>query len=44
MAISPLDENGKAVDWWFTYKVPEISGAGSASAKGYEYEIGRAHV
>jgi deoxyribonuclease II len=33
MNISALDENGKPVDWWFVYKVPEISG----SAKGYEY-------
>jgi deoxyribonuclease-2 len=37
VTISALDENGKAVDWWFTYKVPEISGSGPASAKGYEY-------
>jgi deoxyribonuclease-2 len=37
MAISALDENGKPVDWWFVYKVPEISGSGSSSAKGYEY-------
>lgn len=37
MAISALDENGKAVDWWFAYKVPEMSGAGPAAAKGYEY-------
>lgn len=33
MAISALGENGKAVDWWFIYKVPELAG----SAKGYEY-------
>jgi len=32
MAISALDENGKAVDWWFVYKVPEMP-----SMKGYEY-------
>jgi len=34
MAISALDENGKAVDWWFIYKVPQMS---SPAAKGYEY-------
>ncbi len=34
MTISALDENGKAVDWWFVYKVPEIA---SPAAKGYEY-------
>lgn len=37
MTISALDENGKAVDWWFAYKVPEMSGSGPSSAKGYEY-------
>lgn len=37
MTISALDENGKAVDWWFAYKVPEMSGPGPAAAKGYEY-------
>jgi hypothetical protein len=35
--ISALDENGKAVDWWFAYKVPEMSGKGPAAATGYEY-------
>ncbi|HKR63132.1 MAG TPA: deoxyribonuclease II family protein [Thermoanaerobaculia bacterium] len=37
MSISALDENGKAVDWWFIYKVPEIDGSGPSAAKGYEY-------
>lgn len=40
MKISALDENGKPVDWWFMYKVPELgSGAlsGSEAATGYEY-------
>ena len=37
MTISALDENGNAVDWWFVYKVPEMSGSGPGSAKGYEY-------
>lgn len=37
MAVSALDENGKAVDWWFAYKVPEMSGDGPAAATGYEY-------
>src|ERR1051326_3078093 len=38
MRISALDENGKPVDWWFIYKVPQLNaGAGSDSATGYEY-------
>lgn len=38
MTISPLDENGKAVDWWFIYKVPKLTqDAQSDSAAGYEY-------
>jgi deoxyribonuclease-2 len=37
VTISALDENGKAVDWWFVYKIPQISGTGAGSAKGYEY-------
>jgi deoxyribonuclease-2 len=37
VAISAFDENGKAVDWWFAYKVPEMSGSGASAAKGYEY-------
>ena len=38
MQISALDENGKPVDWWFIYKVPQLGkGAGTDSATGYEY-------
>ena len=38
MNISALDESGKAVDWWFAYKVPKLAkDAGSTSATGYEY-------
>jgi deoxyribonuclease-2 len=38
MNISPLDENGKAVDWWFAYKVPKLAkAADSPTATGYEY-------
>ncbi len=38
MTISALGEKGKAVDWWFIYKVPHLAkGANSASTTGYEY-------
>jgi deoxyribonuclease-2 len=38
MAISVLDEQGKAIDWWFIYKIPKLSDAsGQESASGYEY-------
>lgn len=38
MTISPLDESGKPVDWWFIYKVPKLTkAAGVDSATGYEY-------
>ena len=38
MKISALDENGKPVDWWFIYKVPQLNGgASSDEATGYEY-------
>ena len=36
MTISALDENGKPVDWWFIYKVPNITGGGTKTT-GYEY-------
>ena len=26
MNISALDENGKAIDWWFVYKVETLKG------------------
>ena len=38
MTITALDESGKAVDWWFIYKVPKLTqDANSDSATGYEY-------
>ncbi len=38
MNISALDESGKAVDWWFAYKVPQMAkDASSTTATGYEY-------
>ncbi len=38
MKISALDEQGKPVDWWFIYKVPQLSpGLNNDSATGYEY-------
>jgi deoxyribonuclease II len=38
MNISALDENGKAVDWFFAYKIPRLAkDAGSNTATGYEY-------
>lgn len=38
MNISALDENGKAIDWWFVYKVPKLSkDANTTTAIGYEY-------
>jgi deoxyribonuclease-2 len=45
MAISALDESGKAVDWWFIYKVPKLTqDAQSDSATGYEYVYFDANV
>jgi deoxyribonuclease II len=36
--ISALDENGKPVDWFFIYKVPQLSaGANTDKTTGYEY-------
>jgi deoxyribonuclease II len=38
MHVTALDENGKPVDWWFIYKVPQLgAGAGTDAATGYEY-------
>jgi deoxyribonuclease-2 len=39
MNISPLDENGQPVDWWFAYKVPRLAGKdpNTLTATGYEY-------
>lgn len=45
MNISALDENGKAVDWWFAYKVPKLAkDADSTSATGYEYAYYDPHI
>ncbi len=40
MKLTALDETGKAVDWWFIYKVPKLLGGGPKKvpeARGYEY-------
>jgi len=38
MNVSALDESGKAVDWWFMYKVPKLNaGSGTAASSGFEY-------
>lgn len=39
MKVSALDESGKPVDWWFIYKVPQLSSGSGTSDKatGYEY-------
>lgn len=38
MTVSALDENGKAVDWWFMYKIPKLTqDASTGSTTGYEY-------
>src|SRR5579871_160865 len=38
MIVSPLDEDGKQIDWWFLYKVPKLAKSSDvASASGYEY-------
>jgi deoxyribonuclease-2 len=39
MKISALNEQGKPVDWWFMYKVPQLNGGGVGidNATGYEY-------
>ena len=37
-SISALDENGRAVDWWFVYKVPKLRAHDAEGATtGYEY-------
>ena len=36
--VNVLDENGLPVDWWFIYKVPQLTkDSTSLSASGYEY-------
>ncbi len=38
MNISALNEQGKPVDWWFIYKIPQLrADANSDDATGYEY-------
>jgi deoxyribonuclease II len=38
MTLSPLNEAGQPVDWWFLYKAPKLSaGQNTAAATGYEY-------
>jgi deoxyribonuclease II len=38
MNVSPLDETGKPVDWWFMYKVPQLGkGLNTDQTTGYEY-------
>jgi len=40
MALSAIGDSGKAVDWWFIYKVPKDAKAADKSGKpatGYEY-------
>jgi deoxyribonuclease-2 len=40
MTISPLNESGQPVDWWFLYKVPKAAQenlTGIGPATGYEY-------
>ncbi|MER8810371.1 deoxyribonuclease II family protein [Mesorhizobium australicum] len=38
MILSPLDETGTPVDWWFIYKVPKLTSDGfTLAATGYEY-------
>ncbi len=34
MSPAPLDENGLPIDWWFIYKVPELT---QPKTSGYEY-------
>jgi deoxyribonuclease II len=38
MKVSALDEQGRPVDWWFMYKVPQLhKGSNEDAATGYEY-------
>jgi deoxyribonuclease-2 len=38
MPLSPLDENGNPVDWWFMYKVPKLKASDLTDATtGFEY-------
>lgn len=39
MSLSPVDESGNPVDWWFMYKVPKLEAAppNTDAARGFEY-------
>lgn len=38
MKLSPMDDAGNPVDWWFAYKVPKLTrDAATATTTGYEY-------
>jgi len=38
MSLSPLDESGNPVDWWFLYKVPRLkTNTQTEAAVGFEY-------
>src|SRR5947209_9965014 len=39
MKVCALDETGNPVDWWFIYKVPQLTkgASGDDAATGYEY-------
>ena len=40
MEMSPLNESGKKVDWWFMYKVPKLKAdptSGISASTGFEY-------
>jgi deoxyribonuclease-2 len=36
--LTALDENGKQIDWWFSYKIPKLAkDSNNAATTGYEY-------
>jgi len=38
MTLSPLNDDGKPVDWWFLYKLPKLTASATTeAARGYEY-------
>ena len=38
MTLSPLNEDGQPVDWWFLYKLPKLTASDTTdAARGYEY-------
>jgi deoxyribonuclease-2 len=45
MKVTALDEDGKEVDWFFIYKVPQLSaGANTEKTTGYEYAYYDANI